>query len=206
MPPRDFAFWAKSLRGAITKFIFNSTFGLNNDSQESSTVKSFWFCESRDGQWWECSPPSAYQCGPGWNPAVDAICGLSLLLILSFAPGGFSLSTPVFSSPQKLTFPNSNSTRNHARRRTTLWMCYLQIIIYLSIYLLFQNLTVTHQNWYKLPDNHQSYHPIETLFCEVLKGRFGRGVPPRRAFKPWPRLKTKIVHFATLYEPTYRAK
>ena len=35
--------------GAITKFIFNLTFGLNNDSQESSTVKSFWFCESRDG-------------------------------------------------------------------------------------------------------------------------------------------------------------
>ena len=31
---------------------------------------------------------------------------------------------------------NSSSTRNHAgRRRTTLWMCYLQIIIYLFIYL-----------------------------------------------------------------------
>ena len=32
-----------------------------------------------------------------------------------------------------------------------------------------------------------------TLFRGVLKGRFGRGVPPRRAFKPLPRLKTFIL-------------
>ena len=38
--------------------------------------------------------------------------GLSLLLVLSFAPRGFSPVTPVFPSPQKPTFPNSNSTRN----------------------------------------------------------------------------------------------
>ena len=42
----------------------------------------------------------------------DAICGLSLLLVLSLAPRGFSPGTPVFPSPQKPTFPNSNSTRN----------------------------------------------------------------------------------------------
>ena len=63
-------------------------------------------------QWWECTPPSAYQCGPGSNPGVDAICGLGLLLVLSFAPRGFSPSTPVSRSPQKPIFPNSNSTRN----------------------------------------------------------------------------------------------
>ena len=34
------------------------------------------------------------------------------LLVLPFAPGGFSLCTTVFPSPQKPTFPNSNSTRN----------------------------------------------------------------------------------------------
>ena len=55
---------------------------------------------------------ASHQCGPCSNPHVDAICGLSLLLILSFAPRGFSLSTPVFPSPQKPTFPNSNSIRN----------------------------------------------------------------------------------------------
>ena len=38
--------------------------------------------------------------------------GLSLLLVLSFAARGFSPGTPVFPSPQKPTFPNSNSTRN----------------------------------------------------------------------------------------------
>ena len=37
---------------------------------------------------------------------------LSLLLVLSFAPRGFSSGTPVFPSPQKPTFPNSNSIRN----------------------------------------------------------------------------------------------
>ena len=47
----------------------------------------------------------------GSNPGIDTICGLSLLLALCFAPRGFSPCTPVFPSPQKPTFPNSNSTR-----------------------------------------------------------------------------------------------
>ena len=37
-----------------------------------------------------------HQCGPGSNPDVDAICGLSLLLVLSFVPRGFSPGAPVF--------------------------------------------------------------------------------------------------------------
>ena len=41
-------------------------------------------------QWWELSPPSSTQ------PDVYAICGLSLLLVLSFAPRGFSAGTPDF--------------------------------------------------------------------------------------------------------------
>ena len=53
-----------------------------------------------------------HQCTPGSNPGVDAICGLGLLLVLSFAPRGFSPGSPVFPSPQKPAFPNSNSTRN----------------------------------------------------------------------------------------------
>ena len=56
---------------------------------------------------------ASHQCGPGSNPGVDAIiCGLSLLLVLSFAPRGFSPGTSVSPSPQKPAFPNSNSTRN----------------------------------------------------------------------------------------------
>ena len=59
---------------------------------------------------------ASHQCGPGSNPGVDAICGLSLLLVLSLAPRGFSPGTPVFPSPQKPTFPNSNSTRNQVNQ------------------------------------------------------------------------------------------
>ena len=51
-------------------------------------------------------------CGSGSNPGVDAICGLSLLLVLAFAPRGFSPGTPVFPSPQKPALPNSSATRN----------------------------------------------------------------------------------------------
>ena len=62
-------------------------------------------------QWWERSPPTM-QCGPGSTPGPGVICGLSLLLVLVLAPRGFSPGTPVFPSPQKPTFPNSNSIRN----------------------------------------------------------------------------------------------
>ena len=55
---------------------------------------------------------ASHQYGPGSTPGVDAICGLSLLLVLSLAPRGFSPGSPVFPSPQKPTFPNFNSTRN----------------------------------------------------------------------------------------------
>ena len=55
---------------------------------------------------------ASHQCCLVSNPGVDAICGLSLLLVLSFVPRGFSPSIPVFPSPKKPAFPNSNSTRN----------------------------------------------------------------------------------------------
>ena len=42
---------------------------------------------------------ASHQCGPGSNPSVDAICGLSLLFVLSLAPRSFSPGTPVFPSP-----------------------------------------------------------------------------------------------------------
>ena len=67
---------------------------------------------------------ASHQCAPGSNPGVDTICGLSLLLVLSLAPRGFSLGTPVFPSPQKPTLPNSNSIWN---ARTILFN--LQILI-----------------------------------------------------------------------------
>ena len=49
-------------------------------------------------------------CVPGSIPGPGVICGLSLLLVFFSAPRGFSPGTPVFPSPQKPTFPNSNSS------------------------------------------------------------------------------------------------
>ena len=55
---------------------------------------------------------ASHQCGPSSIPGLGVICGLSLLLVLVFAPRGFSPGTPVFPSSQKPTFPNSNSLWN----------------------------------------------------------------------------------------------
>ena len=55
---------------------------------------------------------ASHEIGPVSNPGFDAVCRLSLLLVLSFAPRGFSPVTPVFLSPQKPTFPISNWTGN----------------------------------------------------------------------------------------------
>ena len=77
---------------------------------------------------------TSYQCGAGSNRGVDSIFGLSLVLAFSFAPRGFSPGTPVFASPYKQTFPNSNSTRNQVDEEPLLkWMCYVSIVIYLII-------------------------------------------------------------------------
>ena len=79
-------------------------------------------------------------CGPGSNPGVDAICGLSLLLVLSFAPrAGFSLGTPVFPSPQKPTLPNSNSIRYQVDeeplcRCATSQSIFIYLFLFLFIY------------------------------------------------------------------------
>ena len=80
---------------------------------------------------------ASHQCGPGSNPGVHAICGLSLFLVLSFAPRGFSPGTPVFPSPQKPTFPNSNSTRNQVDEEPLCGCATSKsLFIYLFIYFL----------------------------------------------------------------------
>ena len=42
---------------------------------------------------------ASHQCCSGSNPSVDTICALSLFLVLSIAPRGFSPGTLVFPSP-----------------------------------------------------------------------------------------------------------
>ena len=60
--------------------------------------------KTRDGAALRAFAP--YQCDPGSNPNFDTTCGLSLLLVLSFTPRGFSPGSPVFLSPEKPQFPN----------------------------------------------------------------------------------------------------
>ena len=83
---------------------------------------------------------ASHQCGLGSNSGVDAICRLSLLLVLSFAPRGFFPGTPVFPSPQKPTFPNSKSIRNRVDEEplcgcatSKLLLLFLIIIIILMV-------------------------------------------------------------------------
>ena len=94
---------------------------------------------------------ASLQCGPGSNPDVDAICGFSLLLVLSFAPRGFSPSTPVFPCPQKPACPNSNSISN-ARTRfnefTRTPKCSVGEEFTITIYnYKFFSITITLTNW-----------------------------------------------------------
>ena len=83
---------------------------------------------------------ASHQCGLVSNPSINAICGFSLLLVLSFAPRGFSSGTKVFPSPQKTTLPNSNSTRNQVDNEplsecaTSKTVIYVMLFIYLFIY------------------------------------------------------------------------
>ena len=85
-------------------------------SHVCSTIesKASKFKGSRDGAVVEHSSPTqaSHQCDPGSIPGLGVKCGLSLLLVLVLAPRGFSPGTPVFPSPQKPTFPNSNSIWN----------------------------------------------------------------------------------------------
>ena len=78
---------------------------------------------------------ASHQCGPGSNPGVDAICGLSLLLVLSLAPRVFFSGYSGFPLSSKTNISKFQFDQESGKRRTTMWMCYLQIVIYLFIYL-----------------------------------------------------------------------
>ena len=77
---------------------------------------------------------ASHQCGPGSNPGFDAICGLILLLFLSFVPWFFSTYSGF---PLSSKTNNSKFDQESGRRRTTLWKCYLQIIIIIIIIIKF---------------------------------------------------------------------
>ena len=119
---------------------------------------------------------ASYQCGPGANPGIDAICGLSLLLVLSLAPRGFSPGTPVFPSPQKPTFPNSNSTRNQADEEP---LCGCATCKSLFIYLLFNFATVLYLG---TVDSRYCGHPRDCGLVSVIARVRNDGVRQQCSF------------------------
>ena len=79
-------------------------------------------------QWWEHSPPTSF--ARDSNPSVNTICGLSLLLVLSLLREVFLRVLRFFLSSKTNIF-KFQFDQQSGRRRTTEWMCYLQIVIYL---------------------------------------------------------------------------
>ena len=73
---------------------------------------------------------ASHQCGPGSNPGVDAICRLSLLLVLPCSERFFSRYSG-FPLSSKTNISKFEFDPESGRRRTTMWMRYLQIVIYL---------------------------------------------------------------------------
>ena len=68
--------------------------------------------------------------------APHAICGLSFLLFLSFAPGGFSPGTSISPLLKNQHFQNSNSTRNQVEEEPLSGCAtFKSLVIYLFIYL-----------------------------------------------------------------------
>ena len=63
-------------------------------------------------------------CDLGWNPDVDIVCGLSLLLVLSLALRCYLLGTLVFPLPKNPHFQILISSRTCSRQRASLWLCY----------------------------------------------------------------------------------
>ena len=73
------------------------------DVEDAKSKKKLFLCSGIQGRMVKGGAVvralASHKCGSGSNPGVDAICGLSLLLALSFAPRGSSPGTPVCPSP-----------------------------------------------------------------------------------------------------------
>ena len=124
---------------------------------------------------------ASHQCGPGSNPGVDAIRWLSLLVVLSLSLRDFSPGTSVFPSPQKPTFPNSNSTRNQVDEEP---LCGCATSKLLFIYLLFI-IPLVHYNDFQCWESlRQSVCLCAARLCGLFTNpshfsNLGRGITPK---------------------------
>ena len=93
----------------------------------------------------------SHQCGRGSTLGVDAICGLSLLLVLFLAPRGFSPGTPVFPSPQKPALPNYNLSRNQVDEEPLCWCATCKSLLFLFIYCMWkERRDLIYRRWRKI--------------------------------------------------------
>ena len=84
-------------------------------------LSDYYIMRSRDGTVMRAL--ASHQCVLGLIPGPSDLYGLSLLLVLFLAPRGFSSCNPVFPSPQKPPFPNSNSIRTTVKHFImSLWL------------------------------------------------------------------------------------
>ena len=100
----------------------------------TNPIPTLSFGEQGMAQWWERSPPTSVarvQIPASTHMWVEFVVG-SLLCSERFFSGysGFPFSS-------KTNISKFQFDQESGRRRTTLWMCYLQIIIYLFIYFIY---------------------------------------------------------------------
>ena len=81
---------------------------------------------------------ASHLCAPSSNPGVDAICGLSLLLVLSFAARDFSPATPVFPS-SKIHICKFQFNQESGRQRCATSKLLLLLLLSSSLSLLFHD-------------------------------------------------------------------
>ena len=112
---------------------------------------------------------ASHQCGPGSIPKVDAICGLSLLLVLVPVPRVF-LRVLRFSSLHKNpTFPNSNSAwKQWTKSHTGDEPLQFPLFIYFIIFLLIQSKNTTLRSDFKY---------ITTCFENIQKNAVCSEIP-----------------------------
>ena len=154
---------------------------------------------------------SSQQCGLGSIPSIDAICGLSLLLVLSFALKGFSPGTLVFSSPQKNIFKfqvHQKSGRLCGCATSKSWF-----VFYLNVYL-FKCLFIYHQHLnQKVESPHQgcalampgdlwclTFVPgwLQSFFVEIIM----LGTLDFNSLEHWAPFSTALPHLLLVYWTT----
>ena len=116
-----------------------------------------------------------------------------LLLVLSFAPRGFSRILR-FSPLLKTNISKFQFDQESGRQRTTWWMCYLQIIIYLFIYLLFIYMLRSLSPNQVIAVRELTQH-IREKTSEVREQDVGETTRRRNYRKP-SSLSTSLIHFS----------